>query len=276
MREVDLQPFTELLDAVCSLLSRGTYTPNAVNTALWFRSLSAYPLEAVRAGLDAHVRDPQRGRFVPTPADVIAQIEGSAAADGRPGAEEAWAIALRSRDETDTVVWTQEIAQALGIAKPILEVGDDVGARMAFKEAYTRLVEEARHQRTAAEWIVSLGYDPKRRDVAIRAAVGAGRLPLTALPAPEDNAVPLLALANAPGIPPHVAEELRRLTEKFRATQDAPPSVDAKARAETDARRAEARRQVEDYAKQHGIDLTLTPNVEKVERATAQESVDAH
>jgi hypothetical protein len=258
MRDNDLKPFTELLDATCGLLSRGAYSPSAINTALWFRALQPYTLDHVRVGFDAHVRDPQRGRFVPTPADIIAQIEGVAATDGRPGAEEAWAIALRSRDEADTVVWTREIAQAIGIARPILDLGDEVGARMAFREAYGRLVDEARKARAPASWEVSLGFDPKRRDEAVRAAVAEGRLPAEELPALEGPAVPLLTLAESGQIPEHIRTDLRRLTESLRNGLER-TSLDAKARAETAALRAAAAQRVEEYAKAHGIALTFEP-----------------
>lgn len=255
MRDADLDEFSALLDATCSLLSRGNYTPNATNTALWFRALREHSLDAVRGGLDAHVRDPQRGRFVPTPADVIAQIEGTATADGRPGPEEAWAIALGSRDEADTVVWTRETAEAMGIATPLLEIRDEVGARMAFRESYNRLVDEARREHMPVSWVVSLGFDSKRRDEAVRAAVDSGRLPHSALPAPEAGArVPLLTLADSPRVPPHIREQLKALSDSLRAKQDK-PGADAIARAETDAKKAEATRLAEEYAREHGIDL---------------------
>jgi hypothetical protein len=253
MHKADFVPFTELLDATCGLLSRGNYTPNSTNSAMWFKSLEKYPLEAVRAGFDAHVRDPQRGRFVPVPADVIAQIDSTAAADGRLGAEEAWALALGAQDEAETVVWTTEIAQALGIAKPILDAGDEVGARMAFKEAYARLVDEARRNRVAASWSASLGWDKTRRDVAVRAAIDAGRLPLTALPAPEP-AVPLLALAESNGAPPELRAKLQQLRDEF-AGKTVRPSHDAIARAETDRLKEEMAKRVQEYAAAHGISL---------------------
>jgi hypothetical protein len=46
--------------------------------AMFFRALQQYPMEAVRAALDAHVRDAERGRYAPVPADVISKIEGNA------------------------------------------------------------------------------------------------------------------------------------------------------------------------------------------------------
>src|SRR5688572_5877701 len=118
MLESEFREFASLLDDTAALLQRPGQGPlTGTARAMYFRSLVRYPLAAVRAALDAHIRDPQRGRFFPVPADLVAQLDGLAAADGRPGPEEAWAIALRSRDEGDTVVWTAEMAQAVAIAK---------------------------------------------------------------------------------------------------------------------------------------------------------------
>lgn len=184
MRETDYREFSLMLDSVCSLLSKGAYAPNGTNTALWFRSLAAHDLAAVRAGFDAHVRDPQRGRFVPNPADILAQIVGDLDDDGRPGPEEAWALAQKAADEAATVVWTPEIAQAWGIARSVQNLGDDVGARMAFKEAYVRIVSEARSKREPLRWEASLGHDAAQRDEALQRAQSAGLLPPPA-PVPQ-------------------------------------------------------------------------------------------
>jgi hypothetical protein len=96
MREADYPAFVALLDSTCNLLSRGQHTPSAMQAAMWFRSLAEFDIADVRAAFDAHIRDPQRGRFVPLPADILAQLHGAAADDTRPGADEAWAIALRA------------------------------------------------------------------------------------------------------------------------------------------------------------------------------------
>lgn len=247
MRDADFPAFVELLDAVCSLLSRGSYTPNATNSALWFRSLQAYPLEVVRSAFDAHVKDPQRGRFVPTPADVIAQIEGLAEADGRPGPEEAWAMSLAARDEAETLVWTQEMAAAWAVARPVFELGDEVGARMAFREAYGRLTEEARRNRMPAAWSVSLGFDTERRALAITAAVRAGRLPqdeLLYLPAPVRGDMLLLPADSANT--ENGRQRLRELAERLRH----PPEAVSAAQLEherTQALKAEAARKVAEF-----------------------------
>lgn len=248
MREPEFDDFCELMDAVCSLLSRGAYKPSAANSALWFRALQAHPLDVVRSAFDAHVKDPQRGRFVPTPADIIAQIEGLAENDGRPGAEEAWAMSIAARDEAETLVWTQEMATAWGIAKPVMDAGDEVGARMAFKEAYARLVDEARRQRMPAFWSVSQGFDAERRAPAISAAVAAGRLPeseLLGLPAPRD-AVPLLEVATSHA-PEHIRQRLRELRGSLTMPREDRPSRDAVAKSVTAQRKAESTEKVLAY-----------------------------
>lgn len=214
MRNGDLAEFSEMLDAVCSLISRGTYTPNGANTALWFRALAKHDFTTVRAAFDAHVKDTQRGRWVPTPADILAQIEGTDADDGRPGPEEAWAIALTTVDEQRTVVWTPEIAEAWGIARTVYAQGDEVGGRMAFKEAYTRIVGNARSSGVRPTWMPSLGIDPKQRDAALMQAHTAGLLPrpepLVQLPAPDHALSP----ANT-AMPAQVRERLLELRERL-------------------------------------------------------------
>lgn len=248
MRESDFPAFAELLDAVSGLLSRGAYVPSAGNSALWFRALRAHPLAVVRSSFDAHVRDPQRGRFVPTPADIIAQIDGLAADDGRPGAEEAWAMSLAARDEDETLVWTLEMAQSWSIARPVFALGDEVGARMAFREAYGRLVDEARRQHLPVAWTASLGHDRDRRALAIGSAVAAGRLPESELPALTAPRGPMALLEMATsGAPEHIRQRLRELRESLTMPRQAPPGRDALAKRETAQRQAAAAEKTRSY-----------------------------
>jgi hypothetical protein len=247
MREADMPEFLAMLDDVGALLLRPGQNLTPTAKAMFFRALRDHSLEQVRAAFDAHVRDPQRGRFMPLPADVIAQILGAAADDGRPGPEEAWAIALRSQDEADTVVWTEEISQARGIARTILEAGDEVGARMAFKEAYSRLVDSARQAGRPPAWSASLGFDPKLRDVALQAAAESGRLLRSdAYQLSSPVTAPMLALGMASGAPPHVIASLRALADKMRHKVDE-PGADALAKADTQQRQAETAERVAEY-----------------------------
>jgi hypothetical protein len=191
MREPDFDAFSAMLEDIAAFYPTAK-APTPGVKAMFFRALSAYTLAQVRAGFDAHLRDPQRGRFAPLPADIVAQVEGNAKLDGRPGPEEAWAIAIQAADENRTLVWTGEIAAAWGIARTVFERGDEVGARMAFKDAYGRIVAEARRDGLGATWMPTIGADPDQRDEALQRAHSAGLLPapeaLRALPAP-DNAL---------------------------------------------------------------------------------------
>lgn len=169
----DFDGFAATLDDLWSLKGQAL---TAGARMMFFRALEDYPLREVEAGLFAHSRDSKRGQFLPMPADVIAQINGLVADDGRPGAEEAWASAFRATDENATVVWSSEMAEAFGIARPLALAGDEVAARMAFKESYTRLVSEARERRVPIAWSATLGHDTAARNVTLLPHVQAGRL----------------------------------------------------------------------------------------------------
>lgn len=245
MHEQDFDPFVTMLDDVASLLNHGKPL-TAGHRSMFFRAIARHSLDDVRAGFDAHVKDPMRGRFMPVPADILAQIEGLVADDGRPGPEEAWACALRSADEDATVVWTEETAKAWAVAGPVLDGGDQIGARMAFKEAYTRLTDEARRARRPPHWLASLGFDPQRRDEALALAFAAGRIggsPQPALPAPEESFV---ALAKNSAMPAAVREKLIGLRSWFTRRVDE-PSADQLDRERTAVLKAEAADQVSSY-----------------------------
>ncbi|MBR8350296.1 hypothetical protein KDX21_06880 [Burkholderia cenocepacia] len=246
MKAEDFDHFARVLDAAYSLHSK-SLTADA--RALFFASLGRYSLAEVRKAMSAHISDPQRGQYPPKPADLIAQLVGDASKDGRPDANEAWAIALRSRDERDTVVWTQECAEAFAVATPVLEGGDEVGARMAFKAAYERLVERNRADGAPAQWIKSLGHDPDLREAVLTQAVRSGRLQLAdvrsvapQLAAPEERFDPDVAEAGLArlrelvgGIPS--AREKLDCIRAAHVAHDAAATADAKRR--TAARVAE-------------------------------------
>lgn len=250
MVESEIGAFSELLDATCSMLSRGQYTPNELATEMFFTALAQFPLSEVRAAFSAHIRDTQRGRFVPTPADILAQIELAASNDGRPGPEEAWGIAARGADEAATVVWTEEIAAAWGVALPIMRLGDEVGARMAFKESYSGLVGAARRARRAIRWQASIGHDRAQRDSALREALAMGRRvegaeDLLCLPAPRDESRLLLAGPDAVAMPEGIRERLIALRDQIACGQRA--SLDAQQKERTEELKREAAQRVGQY-----------------------------
>lgn len=261
MLDTDSKAFFELLTDAWSL--KGQVLTGGAK-ALFFRALAAYPLDIVRGALSAHFADPKRGQYLPMPADVIAQIERALADDGRPGAEEAWALALRSADEADTVVWTSETAEAFGVCRPILEARDKVGARMAFREAYERLVDEARRARRRPTWLVSEGFDPAMRVAAITDAVHRGLLAsndFPMLPAPR-AAVALLENSTESGIPDFAREALLSL-RKWLTTPTEGPSPAEIEQERTRAAKAETAAKFAAYQRERArSDVPSTPRQE--------------
>jgi len=103
----------------------------------------------------------------------------SGADDGRPGPEEAWArMPKGERMEDDSIVWCKEERLAYGACRSLLLDGDQIAARMAFKERYERELAESRSQGTPVQWTVSAGYDVESRLVALASAVEEKRISL--------------------------------------------------------------------------------------------------
>lgn len=187
----DFDAFAQLLDDAY------VFQKSPLNTqakAVFFRAMAKYPFELVASAVQAHLLDPASGQYAMQPAHLMAQIEKLG--DGRPGAEEAWAIALTSRDESETVVWTQEMAEAFATCQSVLQTGDEVGARMAFKEAYQRLVGAAKRAGEPVRWMHSIGWCNRKREAALTKAANAGLLPHSTVktlcishegPAPHDE-----------------------------------------------------------------------------------------
>ena len=247
----EFDEFCHMVGGTCRMLSRGAYMPDGDDLKQWFAALRNYSLDAVRFGLQQHVRDKVTGRFAPTPADIVGKIEARLAQDGRPGVEEAWARSLPALDERQTVVWCEEMAEAFAVAKPLLVQGDAVGARMAFRETYARLLEHARIDRERPRWHVSEGQDPALRVVAVQAAVEAGCLTLTraepylALPAPRDKAPPGSCGETAAlgGVPENVRSILMGLKQQLTGKRTQ-PSADAMAKQATETARAKTHARV--------------------------------
>lgn len=240
----DRGPFAKALLGVFEIYGRQAPSPEAM--LVWWRLLEPYALHDVTRALGTHTRT--EPKFPPTPAQILALL-GQGQGDNRPAADEAWAIALTSRDEAETVVWTDEMAQAFATARPVLDLGDEVGARVAFRAAYERQVATARREGRPPAWRVSLGTDPSRRQAALEQAVQVGQLeaPKVAhlLPAPAEQ---------DPASAAQAAEQLRRLRQMLatamtplqrRATQAAEA-----AQAERD-RIAELKRRAAERVAQH-------------------------
>ena len=149
--------------------------------ALYWEAFKDCELTDFLAACKAHM---SKGKFFPVPAELFALMPLAE----HVGCEEAWALALESFDEFATVVLTQQIAEARGVAWGLYADGDKVAARMAFKEAYNRIIKTAEKPK----WYISRGFDNASMEAAIAKAVQLGRLPAGSenqcLPAPATYA----------------------------------------------------------------------------------------
>lgn len=161
----------ELSMAICATAETLGQTLSAPAAKLMAEDLAEHPMDAIANALWSCRRE-LTGKL--TLASILQRVQ---AADGRPGKDEAWAIAMTTNDEFETVVLTDEIQLALAAAKPVLDAGDKIGARMAFISAYERFVGQAREDAKPVNWHVSVGFDANRRIQAVTKAVELKRIP---------------------------------------------------------------------------------------------------
>lgn len=162
---------------------------------VWFESLKPYTIGDIEAGFARYVSHPEDCRFAPKPGDIIRHLPlAKPEDDGRPSPDEAWGMLLRLvRDESETGVLNDEMRTGWTACQPILDVGDEVGARRCFIETYNRAVTEARANGLLPHWTVTLGTDTRLRQERIAQAVKLGRIgadhAVALLPGPSDTAI---------------------------------------------------------------------------------------
>jgi hypothetical protein len=152
----------------------------AERQAIYVTALSDIPIDQLRQAIRAAI---QELKWFPKVAE-LRELAGALPGmlnDGRPGAEEAWARMPKGRRmEDDSIVWCEEERLAYGVCRSLLLDGDQIGARMAFKERYERELTEARSQRKPVKWTASVGYDIEHRLVTLATAVQEKRVSLEA------------------------------------------------------------------------------------------------
>ena len=163
--------------------------------------LQTYDTAAVLSALNRCRRE-LTGRL--TLAAILQRLD-----NGLPSADEAFGLLAEGwRNEALTVVVPEIAMQAAGMgAFGLFQGGDKTGARMAFREAYTRLAADVRE----ARWTVSAGSDREQRPRAVAEAVKVGRLTAQRAAAylPAEAAEERLQLAGQKLLP-HEREEGRR------------------------------------------------------------------
>ncbi len=242
MNSTDETAFTALIAKTWRFYGK---TPTGANVADWFELLESFPLEAIAAAFKRHLTDPKAGAYLPKPADVIRHLSGAQADDGPPGADEAWGLLVRLiRDERETGVLTDEMRAGWQACQPILDLGDEVGARRCFIEVYQRRVQDARQNGVQAHWTATLGTDPALRVQRLQEAVQARRISAdharALLPGPTPASLGQVAgLLEGPDATPteaRTAERLRALAALLRANS----AEAARRRAEERQRQREA------------------------------------
>ncbi|OCG56965.1 hypothetical protein [Gilliamella sp. Nev3-1] len=160
----------DFLSVIGGLLELYGQQASTTKVNIYWSMLGQYPINSLKAAANAWVR---KSQFMPKPADLIKLMGG---ASNHLSPDEAWAIAILASDETNTVVWTSEMAKAWAQAEIVYRNGDKIGARRTFIDAYERMVDESMMCGRAVETFVSLGSDKEKRTDAINHAVFTGLL----------------------------------------------------------------------------------------------------
>ena len=87
MKQRDKQAFAQMLTAMSELYGKEA---SSAYMRLWWNALQHFPLAKVQQAFSDHVKDPDRGQWMPKPADIIRQIDG-----GRPTVDQIIGMALR-------------------------------------------------------------------------------------------------------------------------------------------------------------------------------------
>ena len=257
MNSTDRAGFAAHILAIAEIYGKALSTPAI---GIYWTALQGYPLAAVQRAIERHVQDSEAGRFFPKPADLIRQLRPRAGDDDHPDPDEAWGLLVRLLgDERETGVLTEEMRVGWQACQPILELGDEVGARKCFLTVYVRHVEDARRHGQRARWTVTLGTCPQLRARRLAEAVQAKRLSraqMTALlpgpaPASLDQVAGLLEGPGASKQEAKTAERLRALAALLRAGS---ADADVRRAAERQAQRereTERRRAIPDQLDPH-------------------------
>ena len=195
---------TELIQKIAVTFEICGTTLSAPAKAQVVDDLEKYPEETLSVALDK-CRNEVKGRLAPK--DIHDRIQSM---DGRPGADEAWALMPRSED--DSVCWTEEMSAAFDEVRTMTDM---VAARRSFIDKYTRIIEEARRTGRPVKWSVSLGHDPIGREGCVRVALERGLID-------GQTAETLCPGVTAPALPAH---ESKRELPPMEITKPGPTEV---------------------------------------------------
>lgn len=215
MKDTDKRKFLESITGCAAIYRVELKNPQI---AIYWELLKEFETDQVLYAIQQHLKT---AKFFPVPAELIDLIP-SASASKHIGADEAWSLCISSFDERATVVITQQIAEARAIALPIWNSGDEIGARVAFRDAYNRLLKTAQ----SPQWHVSIGFDTNGRVDAISDAVAKGRLSSAVAEKYKIQSKPADVsfaglLESAKKRDPSVAETAKKNLQKLKAAMNA-------------------------------------------------------
>lgn len=133
---------------------------------MFCEDLKVYDIDAIKKSWAAFRMDP-KNKGMPTPAQIVDNFQ-----DGRPSDQEAWAQI--PKDESGSVVWSEEMRLAFGDAYPLLSNGNPSGAFFVFRDSYNRRVRFARHSNKKPRWSLTFGTNHASRAGALKQAVEKG------------------------------------------------------------------------------------------------------
>lgn len=171
MNRQDKQRFVEIMTQAAITFDK---SPTPQLFEVYWNTLADVSIEEFARGMSRLMRT---ARFFPKPAEILDAID-VANPTGHPGVEEAWNMCLRLRDSSETVIVTRQMMEAWAACSSCIEIGDEVGARMAFKEKYQSLLSGVR---VAPAWEIQPGDDKNIRAMRVQEAVKLGRLSERAL-----------------------------------------------------------------------------------------------
>jgi hypothetical protein len=177
MQSTEFEEFSDVFGGAWEVVGRNL-TARAIVAA--FDLLTEFSLPDIKRALVLHAKSP-KGREPPKPADIF-DILNEQAPGGHPGADEAWGMVLRlMADPDETAVMTDEMAEAWGQCASVYEIGDEVGARVTFRDTYNRLVSRSRAAGIKPAWTVYRGTHADLCVRRVQEAIRMGRLSDTAL-----------------------------------------------------------------------------------------------
>lgn len=165
--------------------------------------------------------------------------------------DQAWAISIESLDESKTIVWSDEMAQAFSFVKALLDMGDKFSAARAFKDRYASLVAQAKAKGEKPKMYASLGHDPEHRVIAVKAVQEMGMLKISH--DQSQNMIGYLEDSKQP-IASKVNDHIAKMREVLGVTEQSIAEKETKRLAEIEASKNAQMQALEERQAQRHID----------------------